>query len=256
MNRKYPLIKKGDRFNRWVALENQEPNSNDKYIQCQCDCGTIRKVVTDSLWRGASKSCGCIASQKSKDRYKRKISDNKIEICDNYAKVYMKNNDCFIIDIEDVNKIKQYTWHRNFQRGNYITANKRIHLDGTKGTLQLARYIMDCPCNMAVDHINGDISDNRKSNLRICTNQENSSNMIINKNNTSGHSGIYWDSSRENTKNERYQAYVEYKGQRYRENFKVSDYGSKEKAYEKACTWQEEMANTLRGEFSVYNSRN
>ena len=256
MKRKYELIRKGNKFGKWTSLENEVALSGQRYILCQCDCGTIRKVATDSLWRGTSKSCGCVSGQKTKDRYKRKIGDNKIEICNNYAKVYMKNDDYFIVDVEDIDKIKQYTWHRNFRRGNYITANKRIHLDGTKGTLQLARYIMDCPYDMIVDHINGNVSDNRKSNLRICTNQQNSCNSTISKRNTSGHSGIYWDKERENTKNERYQAYVGDKGKRYRGNFKVSDYGSKEQAYKEACKWQEEMANKLRGEFSVYNSRN
>lgn len=114
---------------------------------------------------------------------------------------------------------------------------------------------MDCPQDMVVDHINGNISDNRKINLRICTNQQNSCNVIINTNNTSGHSGVHWDKARENTKNARYMAYIGYKGKRYRGNFKVSDYGSQEKAYEAACQWQEEMANKLYGEFSVYQSR-
>lgn len=254
--RKYPFIKKGDMFGRWVAIEDEQPN--ERYIQCRCSCqgNTVRKIPTDSLWRGQSKSCGCIAAEKSKERYKNKLGENKIEICEDYAKVYMDDNDYFIIDIDDVEKIKLYTWHRNLQRGGYIIANKRVHIDGNKhGTIHLARYIMDCPQGMVVDHINGDVSDNRKINLRICTNQQNSCNVIINTNNTSGHSGVHWDKVRENTKNARYQAYVGYKGQRYRGNFKVSDYGSQEKAYEAACQWQEEMANKLYGEFSVYNSR-
>ena len=38
------------------------------------------------------------------------------------------------------------------------------------------RAIVSCPSNKVVDHINHDRKDNRKDNLRICTNQQNSQN--------------------------------------------------------------------------------
>lgn len=41
-----------------------------------------------------------------------------------------------------------------------------------------------------IDHINGDRSDNRVSNLKICTNAENGQNRGLNKNNKSGHVGV------------------------------------------------------------------
>ena len=44
---------------------------------------------------------------------------------------------------------------------------KRIHLH---------RFIMNCPDNMIVDHINGNNLDNRKNNLRICTQKINNCN--------------------------------------------------------------------------------
>lgn len=41
-----------------------------------------------------------------------------------------------------------------------------------------------------VDHINRDPFDNRKNNLRICTNSENQANKGLSKTNTSGYKGI------------------------------------------------------------------
>ena len=245
-------IKRGDKFGKWIVLEDEKPQ---RKILCKCVCGTIRKVNKDGLLEGRSASCGCVSANKSKERNSHKLGENRIEICEDYAKVYMQGDDYFIIDIEDVDKIKLYTWNRNLQRDNYIIANKRMSIDGKRGTVHLARYIMDCPKDMVVDHINGNISDNRKVNLRICTSQQNSCNIPIKANNTSGHSGVHWDKTRENTKNARYQAYITYKGKVHKKTFKVSDYKSKEQTYEFACQWQEEMANKLYKEFSVYNSR-
>ena len=63
---------------------------------------------------------------------------------------------------------------------------------------QLHRFILNLTKENTeiVDHINGDPLDNRKNNLRLCTNQENIRNCKIPKNNKSGHKGVYWCSNR------------------------------------------------------------
>jgi len=44
-----------------------------------------------------------------------------------------------------------------------------------------------------VDHINGDRADNRICNLRVCTGSENGYNRALSRNNTSGHTGVWFD---------------------------------------------------------------
>lgn len=55
------------------------------------------------------------------------------------------------------------------------------------------RLIMDALQGDEVDHINGDKLDNRRANLRFLDHRKNCQNRTrLNKNNTSGASGVYW----------------------------------------------------------------
>jgi hypothetical protein len=62
--------------------------------------------------------------------------------------------------------------------------------------IEMHRYILNPPKDKYVDHINSDTLDNRRNNLRICSNGANLRNGRIRKNNKSGFSGVTWDKSR------------------------------------------------------------
>lgn len=49
----------GQRFNRWVVLTYEEKS---KWL-CRCDCGEIKKVNSNHLINGRSKSCGCLSRE-------------------------------------------------------------------------------------------------------------------------------------------------------------------------------------------------
>lgn len=125
--------------------------------------------------------------------YSYRDKTNHIEIVDDHAEIYLinRNNEICakcLIDIEDIDLVKDIKWHKsNLQRSTYycISNNskwRRIH--------RLILGITDE--NTLVDHINHNGLDNRKSNLRICTNQQNICNCNIPKNNKSGCKGVYW----------------------------------------------------------------
>lgn len=92
-----------------------------------------------------------------------------------------------LIDKEDLEKVSVYKWHIEHSRKTVDYA--QISLPGK--TLRLHRLIMQT--DLQIDHINHNGLDNRKCNLRICTNQENNFNKNHNRNPKSGYTGIRYN---------------------------------------------------------------
>ena len=113
---------------------------------------------------------------------------NEIVIYEDYAEIVLYNKDNMevaraLIDLEDVDKVKDYKWYLNSE--GYIY-NRKIGL--------LHRFLMDCPSDLVVDHINHNPLDNRKSNLRICSQKQNLMNQSKpQRNTTSFYKGVSWN---------------------------------------------------------------
>lgn len=104
-------------------------------------------------------------------------------------KLLTNKGDVFIIDDEDFNLVSKYTWHLNHK--GYV----RSEIKGRQ--VMLHRVVMSVTDpKLQVDHIKGNKLDNRKSQLRVCTNQQNQFNRGKNKNNTSGFKGVKWRKDR------------------------------------------------------------
>lgn len=82
--------------------------------------------------------------------------------------VELSNGGYAIIDEEDWIKVKNYTWRR-LDANTTSYAITKINGD----TVYMHRLIGRIPDNLVTDHINGNGLDNRKENLRACTQAQN-----------------------------------------------------------------------------------
>ena len=117
-----------------------------------------------------------------------------------------------LYDAVDRDIVHNHRWHVH-QGGHghlYVRSNVdhpdggiRIHVVGgktyhsTKQTvIGLHQMIMQTPKGMYTDHIDGNTLNNKRSNLRVCSNADNCRNRGINKNNTHGYKGVTYDGRR------------------------------------------------------------
>jgi hypothetical protein len=70
---------------------------------------------------------------------------------------------------------------------------KRMKSRAPGSMVELHRFIMNAQPGQYVDHISRDTLDNRRANLRICTNAANLRNGRLRPNNTSGVTGVSWN---------------------------------------------------------------
>ena len=97
----------------------------------------------------------------------------------------------FLFDRADLPIVDSMKW--------YACKNKAfnaMYITNRNGEM-LHQKLIACPRGMEVDHISLDTLDNRRCNLRICSHQQNQCNQPLQKNNTSGVSGVSFYPPRE-----------------------------------------------------------
>lgn len=122
---------------------------------------------------------------------------NRYIVCDDVTAIIItrRNKEPLktIIETKDLEKVKSFPnkWSAYESNGKFYVIGC-LQIEGKKKTVRLHRWVMDAPDDMDVDHINGNSLDNRRTNLRLVTHQENMQNRGASKNNSSGYRGVYW----------------------------------------------------------------
>ena len=108
--------------------------------------------------------------------------------------INLTQNQITLVDDEDFKKLNQFYWCATWNPSTQSFYAERRKLDKI---IFMARFIMNCPENLLVDHRNHNTLDNQKNNLRTCTVIENARNSRPQQGTTSKYKGVTWDVARE-----------------------------------------------------------
>ena len=103
-------------------------------------------------------------------------------------KVIVRGREVFI-DEQDAHLFLAHEWHLINPRGEYPQAlyvRRRETIDGKRVLYLLHREIMNAPKGMVVDHIDGNVLNNQRANLRVCTHADNMKNRKLSGKGTKG----------------------------------------------------------------------
>lgn len=207
----------GQKFGRLTVINRDEDKVDPKSGKhktkwlCDCDCGTKNySVLGVNLTSGATRSCGCLHRELSSvmmndSTHGKKY--NKFDLSNDYGIGYTNKGEVFYFDLEDYEKIKDICWYKH--KKGYITGLDTNNKKAIKlHQLVMMDYRKD---NQVIDHINSDHKeDNRKSNLRVTTQHNNTLNRKRSNNNTSGKTGVSFDK-----RSQKWFAYIKYNGRQY-----------------------------------------
>lgn len=177
----------GKKFGRLTVIKKDGINIHTKWL-CQCSCGNpnLVSVYGQSLKRGLTQSCGCIAKE---NLIKRNTKHNMFVKMDNYYIGYDSHKNTFKFDHDDIKEVSKYNWCCT--KNGYVSA---ILPNSNRKHISLHRLIMHVKdSNIDVDHINHDTTDNRKENLRLVSAEQNACNMKIPVTSTTKVKGVIWN---------------------------------------------------------------
>lgn len=98
-----------------------------------------------------------------------------------------------LIDNDDAERVLSLKWglkERKQTRDGLVYFRSSYWQDGKAKSIYLHRFILNAPHGTIVDHINGNTLDNRRSNLRLVSVQDNTRNRKMDRRNKSGYRGV------------------------------------------------------------------
>ena len=182
----------GKKYGRLTVLRRADDNAHNKITWfCACACGREAIALGARLKEGSVRSCGCLRRELVTELGKNSRKLWQPIICGFYSKIPLTTGGYALVDTEDLDNVKKYTWY--IDNSGYA----RSHLYNPRRSVSMHSLILPHGKEFCIDHISMDKLDNRRHNLRVVTYSKNSSNTNIHVNNTSGYRGVTFDKSAE-----------------------------------------------------------
>ena len=112
---------------------------------------------------------------------------------ENVCLIPLTQSQVTVVDAEDYEALAGFKWFADRDRSGFYAVRKaKRDADGRRHTVFLHRVITSAPMGIMVDHINRDTLDNRRANLRLCSNAENQRNRTSTRGSSSAFLGVSW----------------------------------------------------------------
>jgi hypothetical protein len=179
----------GIRFGRLTLIGKTKRNGRSAW-SCQCECGNSIEALQDNLGGGKTRSCGCLSKERRSEVHS--LGPNISRCIDEETIALLLREDMeVLVDLEDYESVKGYHWTPSRSHD-----GKRVYVVSRTGEkiIQLHQLVM-APFmggkKIDIDHQNHNGLDNRKSNLRMLTRQQNMENRPgPNRNSSTGIRGV------------------------------------------------------------------
>jgi len=216
----------GQRINKWKVLEfDRFDHRGEAYWLCQCNCGSVKAIAGYTLRKGTSKGC-------LKCRPPSVALGCKYLLKGDVAEFFTRSGTKFIVSACDAEKVSKHGWC--IANMGYLVAT--INAQRTL----LHHFVLNSEKRIAIDHINGVKTDNRRENLRFANPSQNAQNQNITSRNTSGFKGVHW-----NKKEHKWQANI----RAYNKQYSLGYFPTREDA----AIGYNNAAKELHGEFACLN---
>ena len=179
-----PLDLTGKKFNMLTVTGRGNRMCGRATWRCTCDCGRVTDVITDKLKSGHTKSCGCLNLEKwgiGSGNLTQDALKNVLEYDADTGKFSWKVRVAKHVTVGDEPGGIDSMGYWSINLGGKHQKAHRLAWLYTYG------YFPDTH----IDHINRVKTDNRIVNLRLATVSQNAMNKDKQRNNTSGHKGVY-----------------------------------------------------------------